>query len=261
MTATLTRSESQLIAGPSSSDPVVLGAAPTDAAVCFLAVRHGVGATPVSSVSQTGVSWTKMCESLVTANISLWRGEVSTGASATLTAALGASIAGNHIYGFWEFAVSSQGGTIGAQSTGTSATSTTIATPTVTFPDGGDYILIGIGDVNGSGSYVSGPSNGFTALTSAGTVVRFGHKIVDGASGTDSTSWLFGTSNAYDSCIGMYRTANAPASGQPTMRRFSLMEIGRSGVKFAATQGREGLVVMRHAPLIVPETIIRRRAA
>lgn len=183
-----------------SSYTISLGSAPASGDVLVLG-SAGAGTTvSISSLSQTGVTWSKATSTTTNKDVEIWYGVAGASAGTTLTVTLSrtatAAIDGN--LSEWSgIATSSE-----LLSGGYSSTSGTSATPTTSLvsPTSGKSALI-YGVALQGGTFSSGPTGGFTALSTPNSSWQFGYVLVPSTTGSYSTGWVYSSSAAWASSI------------------------------------------------------------
>lgn len=192
---------------PNTSTVVTMGAVPVAGNTLTLFFLQAIAAVVVSSITQTGVTWTKRASSNVNMGLELWQGAVS------LTVAAGTAITVNHSVLVGSVSIAAQewpGGltvNVASSNTGTSANP---ATGTIT-PATPRYILV-LAATRKSGAFNTGPTNSYIALTTPNTGAQMAYLVMGSSAGTTSTDWTYSTSTAWDAIFATFVIA-------PKMRR------------------------------------------
>jgi hypothetical protein len=204
----------------------------------YIAMTVTAGAT-ISGISQTNVTWARPSGPTlpysVNRKIDCWVGTV--GASPGTNPNWGT---GDYISYIAEFS-----GLSGAVSEtaygGNNGTDATVESLAIT-PADSDVLIVAGAAIGGT--YSSGPDNSFIAWPSiVSNSNRPGYRIITGASGSYSTTWTYAAGANWASFAIAFVAAGGGASGQPTSRRFGLMETGREGVSLARVNAPRGYVM------------------
>jgi hypothetical protein len=170
--------------------------APANGNLCVLTSRAGAAANAITSITQTNVTWTKAIdETASTLYAGIWKGIVSGGAGGT-TLTINSGGAGVRVdFTEWSgFAVSIPTDATGTNTNTSSTTSTGTISPTAGFPE----LIIATGNITTGLS--SGPTGGFTALSTSNVQHQSAYLVVSSTSGTYSTSWTGSGSGQWD-CV------------------------------------------------------------
>jgi hypothetical protein len=204
----------------------------------YIAMTVTAGAT-ITGISQTNVTWARPSGPTlpysVNRKIDCWIGTV--GASPGTNPNWGT---GDYISYIAEFSGLS-GAVSGTAYGGNNGTDATVESLAIT-PADSDVLIIAGAAIGGT--YSSGPDNSFTAWPSiVSNSNRPAYRIITGASGSYSTTWTYAASANWASFAIAFVAAGGGASGQPTGRRFGLMETGREGVSLARVNAPRGYVM------------------
>jgi hypothetical protein len=205
-----------------NSIPVTMGAAPTNGNVLIAVIglnKDGGGAITVSSITQTGVNWSKVVgynNAATYGDAEIWFGVVGSGASTTATIALSTSTGNNGgVANISEYSGVATSNYTDKTSTNYGNSGTSVDTGTTATTTQADELWIGAygGDFSAIYHVLSSPSNGFTLLDGAGLGIADGlygyvEKIVS-AIGTADCSCS--TTNAVDGWAGCIATFFASA--------------------------------------------------
>lgn len=192
---------------PASGDVLVLLAACSD-------LTNGV----VTGITQTGVTWHKAVGSNVNQAVDIWYGEVGSGATSTVTVNLAGapSVFSRASVSEWSgVALSSELDVLGTASS--SGINSTLSTASVTPAAGNNSLLLAV--VRKSGTFQSGPTNGFSALSTVNTGWQFAYLVATSTAGSYSTTWTYSTSGGYDAEIATFIAATS--STNPSISSFT----------------------------------------
>lgn len=189
-----------------SSYGVTLSGAPASGDV--LVLGQGASGTSannkISSITETGVTWTKAVQSNSNEDAEIWYGVVGASASASITVTLTGTPTTTSYANVSEWSGLNTSSPLVAS--GTSAnhggSGATASTSTVT-PTAGQNVLLFAVTYQG-GTLSSGPTNGFTALSTPSSGVQFGYEFVPNTSTSYSTSWTFSASHKWETEIGTF---------------------------------------------------------
>lgn len=180
----------------------------------LLFVREAfAGATSLTSITETNVAWARPSGAglpyAVNRHLDFWIGAVS----ASPAAAWSVSTAFQTGF-FVEWAGLSGGIDTGASGgnhddTGTNAIASTIS---VTPAAGTEVLLLAF--VGRGNTFSSGPSNGFTDISSTSNNTRVAYKYIASASGSYSTDWTFTAGQVWDTYIVTLTAAGGGGGGR-----------------------------------------------
>lgn len=182
----------------------VLGAAPTINDVLILAGAAGATTQYITGISQTGVTWTEVRLSHTNRAAFIWVGIVGSGASATGTVTtndLGSVVTVRTNVSEWaglNLSVTSD------TSSGNSGSSNVATTASIT-PTASRNVLLIAAARYGAGTFTSGPTNSFTALTTQSNFYPFAYRVVSSTSGSYSTSWTYTSTDTWETAIAAFR--------------------------------------------------------
>ena len=156
------------------------------------------GLSHISSISQTGVTWTRADNHTpTTARIEIWYGVVTSAPGTVATINFTVAVSGTAVLRANGSRYTCSGTvSLGVSGAGTAATAATRPTETISPTAGKSALFIAV--QRGAGTFSSGPTNSFNALASGSTGFTPAYLIVGSTTGTYSTSWTYTTSQAYD---------------------------------------------------------------
>lgn len=204
-----------------STYPLTMGGSPVQGNTLIACIATNGGMT-VSSITQTGVTWTKVVNQNVAGlgDIEIWSGAVGSSPGTGITVNLsGTPTDSNANVSEW----SGVGVTDVSAATQT-ATLATVVTDTITPTSGLNELLIGcFGHGTTNAASIAGPTNGFTALTRAFHVreCESAYLVVASTTGSYSTGWTQGAGLGWFSAIASFK-----ASVSALVPRLSLLGVG-----------------------------------
>jgi hypothetical protein len=191
------------------SGNLILDSVPTEGNLLLLmAASPGVN-QGVTSLVQTGVTWTKRQDGATNTTVEIWEGEVGSGASATIAITREAS-ANSCAFSCIEV-VPASGAAYNAGLSGTSAgNSTTPATVSVSPASASKWVMVSAVRKSGT-SLISGPASGWTALTSSTSSAFFAYKLSNAGPGTsEQNAYQRDTSTGWDAALVTIYVGSAP---------------------------------------------------
>jgi len=186
-----------------SSYTVTLTQTPVAGDVLILLSNGNTTGVNVTGVTETNVVWNSGYSTNINRSQDLWYGVVTAGAGTSISVNTNASA--NFIYNVseWSGLLTTSGVDQHAGNTGTSST---FSTASLT-PANMRNVLI-VAETTGTGHNSSGPTNGFTALTSADNSYEFAYLVLASANGSYSTTWTNTTNTAFTAIIADFLAAN-----------------------------------------------------
>jgi hypothetical protein len=190
--------------GTTTSITVTMASTPTSGNVLVAVIGYGDAA--ISSITETGVTWTHQVTGSATyQHVEIWLGTVGAGASTTITITFSAAVRATADVCEYSGVATSSFLDKTASATGTSTSTSTGTTGTTTQAD--ELWVGGIEVYNTQGYTQGSPTNGFTLLDGANTnniVVAFLEKIVS-ATGSANSGTTVGLSSVWAGCIATFK--------------------------------------------------------
>lgn len=181
-----------------TSTAFTLAAAPTSGDTLLICAANGDSSNHITSIVQTGVTWTLVSRANALKNVEVWKGVVGSSPAAgfTVNSVLNGSADNIRLnVSRWQ----GQPEVLDISASSSSATDTaTINSGNITPTAGKEMVLLAVARSHLGG--ISAPSNSFTALTSGSTGFGFAYRKIASTSGSYSTSWTQ-TSGIYEACI------------------------------------------------------------
>ena len=172
--------------------------------IAVIGTRLAATEVTVSSITQTGVTWTEQISKYSgNINVELWLGVVGSGASTTITITLSATPSGS-VADVCEWSGIATSGFLDKTATNAGAGYTADTGTTDTTTKANELWVGGINDQSGD---LTTPTNGFTlldGLTQTWLVIAYLYKIVS-ATGTANSGASTVASNSWVGCIATFK--------------------------------------------------------
>jgi len=184
--------QSNAMNGSGASGVVTLGTAPAAGDVLMVLVGNSASIT-VTGVTGAAASYARLAHSSVNRNMEIWCGVATSGSAVTVNLTGSAGVLVISVVQFHNATCTVDGSFQAA--TGSVITATT---GTVTTTNSSDLV---IGAWKGAGNYASGPTAGFTGISSNTAFSSTGAYLLNAGAGSYSTSWGLSGASVWDAVL------------------------------------------------------------